>query len=120
MQSKSKIPVKLRAEMDADPWMHRCCVTGATLGKIDWHHNLIFAGKQVNERWCILPLSKRVHDRANRKDVRDILDWIMLNRAKPSDLGKYSKAIDLVARCRHLNMKFGGAWRPGRYADIVL
>lgn len=116
----NKMPTDLRAKLDKDPWYHRCTVTGATLGKIEWHHNFIFAGKQVQEEWCILPLAQKVHDRANRKDVREVLDWIMLNRTDDATLLRYGKATDLIGRRDHLNRKFGGAWRKGRYTDLVL
>lgn len=60
----NNIPPKLRAEIAADPFYQRCCITGAMAKntKIEWHHNLIFAGKQVQEKWAILPLVESVHD----------------------------------------------------------
>lgn len=99
------IPKKLKEEMAADPFYKRCCVTGSVGSKIDWHHNLIFSGRQVNEKWAILPLSKHIHD--NVWKYRDILDWIMLNRATDDQLKKYSKAVDLVKRKKQLNEKYG-------------
>ena len=105
-----RIPTKLRAEMEADPYYHRCCVTGVRRGygvKIDFHHNLIYAGRQVNEKWCILPLLRSVHDQANSKTMRDKLDWIMLNRTDEATLRAYSKAKDLVRRRDQLNEEFG-------------
>ena len=51
------IPNKLRQEMEADPYYKRCAWHGRPHpGKKIDHHNLIFAGRQVNEKWCILPI----------------------------------------------------------------
>ena len=99
------IPPKLRNEMEIDPYYQRCCVTGKSrsqMVKIEWHHNLIYAGRQVNEKWCILPLWDKIHDQARNKEVKEILDWIMLNRATDGDLARYSKA-DLIAKKERLN-----------------
>lgn len=100
-----KIPIKLRNEMSVDPFYKRCCVTGSMGEKIEFHHNLIFASRQINEKWCILPLAKSVHDDIFKN--QDVCDWIMLNRATTKELVKYSKAIDYVHRREQLNQKYG-------------
>jgi len=58
-----KIPPKLVKELEADPYYSKCCITGLSKNavKIDWHHNLIFKGQQVNEKFCILPLADFIH-----------------------------------------------------------
>lgn len=100
-----KIPPKLRQQMQDDPYYDQCCVTGQKKWqtKIDWHHNLIFAGSQVNERWCILPLARSVHERVHEQAIRKYVDWIMLNRATDEELRKYSKVEDLIAKREKLN-----------------
>jgi hypothetical protein len=105
----NNIPKSLKEDMASDPFYKRCCITGASAlhTKIEWHHNLIFAGRQVQEKWCILPLAKAVHDKANDKGVREKLDWVMLNRASEDELRRYSKAINLKAKRDMLNGKFG-------------
>lgn len=103
------IPEALRNEMEADPFYHRCCLTGVprtAYTKIEWHHNFEHGGERVNEKWCILPLLKEVHDRARDTDIKDYLDWIMLNRASQETLIKYSGAVDLVRRREYLNQKY--------------
>lgn len=100
-----KIPPKLREEMANDSFYKKCAVTGTTSEKIDWHHNLIYAGRQVNEKWCIIPLAKSVHDKI--ETYKDVVDWIMLNRANDSDLERYSKVIDLKAKRERLNKIYG-------------
>lgn len=104
------IPKKLRDELEADPWYQQCCLTKLRKGlgvKIEWHHNLIYAGKQVNEKFCILPLEAEFHRRANEKWVKDCLDHVMLNRATDEELRRYSKAVDLVAKRNRLNIEHG-------------
>ena len=51
-----RIPTGLRNRMDAKPEYHRCMLTGMAHEKIDWHHAFLYAGRQVNEEWCIIPL----------------------------------------------------------------
>lgn len=108
----NNIPPKLREEMARDPYYKRCCVTGDT-EKVQWHHNLIFAGKQVQEKWCILPLAYHIHKIADDKVIRERLDWIMLNRATEKDIMRYSKAVDLSAKLERLNKKYG------RYPEVL-
>lgn len=111
-----KISKKLRDEIEADPYYKNCCLTGmpGTVIKIEWHHNLMFAGRQVNEKFAILPVDKDVHDRLKGdSNLRDRLDWIMLNRATDEELKRYSKAEDLKAKRERLNEKFG--CRPAGY-----
>ena len=99
------IPKKLKEEMARDPFYKRCCISGATNEKIEFHHNLIYAGRQVNEKWCILPLAKSIHDRI--VEFKEKCDWIMLNRATDDDLRRYSKAIDYLKERERLNKKYG-------------
>ena len=93
--------------MEADPYYRRCCVTGAMHTRIEWHHNFESYANgnkgRVNEKWCILPLQKRIHDMADRREVRQYLDWIMLNRADDETLRRWSKAEDLIKKRERLN-----------------
>lgn len=100
-----RIPDKLKAEMAGDRFYKRCAVTGRSDEKIEWHHNLIFAGRQVNEKFCIIPLAKTVHDSIEK--YREIVDWIMLNRASPEELKRYSRAVNLISKKAYLNKKYG-------------
>lgn len=111
------IPLKMRNEMSNDPFYQRCCVTGKASGKIDFHHNLIFAGRQVNEKFCILPLSREIHDRVHEEPFKGIVDWIMLNRASEDELTMFSKARSLRFERDRLNRELG-IWRENKYVDI--
>lgn len=106
------IPKGLAAEMQADPFYKQCCITGATNEKIEWHHNLIYGGRQVNRKFCILPLAQSVHDRI--VVYKELCDWIMLNRATPEELVEFSKATNYKHRLAFLNKKYG-TWTPDWY-----
>lgn len=107
--------------MAADPFYRVCAVTGE-LGTrsdpIEWHHNLIFGGKQVQEKFCILPIKRSIHAKANDKVVKGRLDWIMLSRATPAQLTQYSKAID-----RHFHLavlqKLYGHYVPDMVEEAI-
>jgi hypothetical protein len=92
------IPKKLRSEMDADPYYRTCVCRGYGFGEcaggIQWHHNMIFAGRQVNERFAILPVCYGHHLVADRKDVRSHLNSVMVGRMEGWQLSLYSKAVD--------------------------
>ena len=100
-----KIPLELKEEMANDIFYKKCCITNQSNEKIDWHHNLIFKGQQVNEKFCILPLLNSIH-----RDIvkyKEKCDWIMWNRATPEQIQKYSKAINYQEVLNRLNKKYG-------------
>ena len=107
------IPEKLRIELGRNPWYSRCCLTGWTRGmaKIEWHHNFEYAGRQVNEEWCILPLRKDIHDEEKRPDIQERLQWIMLSRAPDMAIRQYG----LEEARRKAIKKFGKYDLYGRY-----
>lgn len=120
----NNMPAKLRREMNDKLFYGRCCLTGTGKPnhlasrfdpeKIEWHHNLIFAGKQVQEEFAILPILKRLHDDVSNPEVKDRCDWIMLNRATEDQIKKYSKVVNLQRRLDELNERYG-AWSEGIY-----
>ncbi len=96
----------MRLEMAVDPFYKRCCLTGARSvypNRLQWHHHFIFAGKRVNEKWCIVPLTDTMHDRVREPEIKNKLDKIVLNRATDEELKKYSKVEDLIAKRERLN-----------------
>lgn len=100
-----KIPPELRHEMEIDPYYSKCCITESTSEKIDWHHNLIYAGSQVNEKFCILPLARSIH--TDIVKYKEQCDWIMCNRATDEELRRYSKAINYINERERLNKIYG-------------
>jgi hypothetical protein len=104
-QNTDMIPDDIREEMLKDKFYKKCCVSGRKDERIEWHHNLIYASKQIQEKFCILPLLKSVH-----RDIvkhKEKCDWIMLNRASEQQLTKYSKVINYRHKLKILNEKFG-------------
>lgn len=99
-----QIPIKLKSELSTDSYYKKCCISG-TIKDIEWHHNLIFAGRQVNERFCILPLNREVHKNIGK--YKEQCDWIMWNRASPEQIKKYSKCVDYQRVKDNLNKKYG-------------
>ena len=84
------IPQKLRKEIADDPFMWVCIRKNEDCaGRITWEHAFIYAGKQVNEKWAIVPLcyyhhlGKGLDKRFNQK--------VALSRATPEDLAKYPR-----------------------------
>lgn len=98
------IPPELKEEMSNDIYYKQCCLSslGNCSNEIQWHHNLIFGGKQVNEKFCILPVCKYHHDIANNRYIRERLDHIMLQRATDEQLKPFCKAINWIERKKTL------------------
>lgn len=103
-----KISEELKNEMSDDKFYKKCCIQDSDcLGRIEWHHNLIFKGQQVNEKFCILPVCKWHHDREKHQIYKEKLNWIMWNRATSEQITFYSKAIDYKFQLERLNKKYG-------------
>jgi hypothetical protein len=107
IDSVRKIPTKLRDDMSNDPYMKQCCFDGNHWGHVEWHHNLIYSGRQVNEAFCILPLCQLHHRDADNKETREKLNWIMWNRATEEQLTRFSKAENYKETLARLNNKYG-------------
>lgn len=96
------IPEKLKQELVADEYYSRCArvKTGDCYGRITWEQAFIYAGKQINKRWAIIPLCEYHH-------LRNGLDKgenqrIALARATPDDLAKYPN-FDWEKRRKYLH-----------------
>ena len=108
------IPKTLNDEMNEDPFYRRCCLSflGGCGGRniygrtIERHHALIFAGRQVQAKYCILPACPNHHALATRKDIKEAFDWVLLNRATDVELSQISKTIDYRRERDRLNKKF--------------
>lgn len=112
MSLTKPIPKQLREEMSQDKFYSKCCIADETCnGKIDWHHNLrsyINGNKgRVNEKFCILPVCKSHHNKADTTEVKEKLDWVMWNRASEQQIIYYSKAISYQQIKQYLNTKYG-------------
>lgn len=65
------IPADLKAQLHADPRMSRCALEDeACAGRLEWHHAVIWGGKQLQVDWAIHALCQEHHAIADRKDIR--------------------------------------------------
>lgn len=107
-----KIPIRLRDEMANDPYYQKCARRdeGNCGGRITWEHAIIHAGKQLNEKWAILPICEYHHgvgmyqDRGNLNKEKHI--WLALCRATDDELRAISKAINYLELRERLNAKY--------------
>lgn len=99
------IPKNVLEKLKRDEFMQQCCCTGKE--NPQWHHNLEYGRKAINEAWCILPLSPEVHAQVRNIGLRRLLDWCMLNRATDAQLEKYSRVMNYKQRKNYLNRVFG-------------
>jgi hypothetical protein len=99
------IPKKLRNEMNADPYYKVCCMNNRDCeGRLEWHHTIIHSGRQLNEKWAIVPACKHHHDNDEEQ-----LQLLALNRATIEELSVISKAIRWVERREYLRAKYSDA-----------
>lgn len=103
------IPQKLKEAILADPFYKKCArhQDGSCEGRITWEHALIFAGKQVNELYAIIPLCEYHHAVGRFQDGGDLDKdrniQIALDRASNEQLEAISKVIDYKAKRDYLN-----------------
>lgn len=84
------IPLKMRHELAEDPFMQECCIRSFDCkGRIEFHHNLIYAGKRVNEYGAILPLCHFHHEKESK--FKRELNAIMYSRMTDKDRAKYPR-----------------------------
>lgn len=120
----NNMPAKLRKEMEVDEFYQKCCLTGLGFKatdenrfnpkRVEWHHNLIFAGRQVQKKFAILPVLKKYHDQEKKPEIKELLNWVMLNRMTPEELSEYSKVVHWKFELEKLNEKYG-EWKEGVY-----
>lgn len=108
------IPDKLRSELSEDPFYSKCCITGKRNGKIDWHHCYTYGGRQVNEKWNILPIIWNKHNWCGDKDsvhndinTRNKAKFIALSRADLDDLCKRYYKFNWKQEYERLKQQFG-------------
>lgn len=93
--------------MAADPYYKKCCLAhyGTCLGRIEWHHSLIYGGRQVQQKFAILPACHFHH--ASVAYFNDEFVRVALNRATDEELRGISKAIDYLKERERLNTIYG-------------
>lgn len=87
------IPKAVREKLSADPFYKVCCIADehCSEGKVEWHHNLTFAGKRVDDDFGILPACHLHHLRASVRDIHERFDYVMLSRAFDAINAKYER-----------------------------
>lgn len=84
---------------------------GGCDGRVTWEHAIIFDGKQLNEKWAIIPLCEWHHAVNKHQDGGDLNKemnvWVAVNRATSEELIAVSKAIDYLQLRERLNEKYG-------------
>ena len=121
----NNIPRKLRAELAADPFYRACARKGLhghkCAGRITWEHAFIYAGKQVQKKWAIIPLCAKAHAVDEFQDGGDmnkeINQLIALSRAADEEILEISRARNYFLYRAHLFKKYG-VYSPPQFSDI--
>jgi len=96
------IPPAMRQEIESDPFMKKCSRRSSECdGRITWEHCWIYAGRQINEPWAIIPLC--VYHHLGKGLDKHENQRISLRRATDEDLAKYPKK-DWNYEKRYLNL----------------
>lgn len=87
------IPMRKRNKMNADPF-YKVCIRSILgecdcEGRIEFEHCFIYAGKQLNEIWAIIPCCTYHHRGAGLN--KELNKLVALMRATPNDFVKYPK-----------------------------
>jgi hypothetical protein len=91
--------------LENNPRMKICCLPGASVPPIQWHHVWIYAGKQIDEAWAIVAVSEHKHKLIESGDLelRDEARRESLKLATLTDLQKYPK-FDWPNEARRLGL----------------
>lgn len=86
----NNMPAQLRMELDALPEYHKCILASAECqGRITWQHAVIYAGRQIQRQWAILPMCWRHHLGDLHDGTRD--RKIALKRATNADKKEFPR-----------------------------
>lgn len=121
----NNMPLKLRRELEADPFYKTCArnealhdhicqgdpIRGSRGRVIEWEHALYFAGKQVQQKFAIVPACWFVHRGPGMK--KQVMEWIALNRATDEELAAISTAKNYRFYRDRLNDEYGPYERIG-------
>lgn len=110
----------MRSQLADDPYYRFCAREGLLghecAGRITWEHAIYQGGKQVQQRWAIIPLCAKAHNVDEWQDCGDLDKevnvWLALNRATQEELLAVSKAMDYFRYRGFLNEKYGRYLAP--------
>lgn len=79
--------------MTSDIFYKRCALLNAECsGVVQFHHVWIYAGRQINEKWAIVPACEHHHELVKKdRRIKEAFEFISLCRTKPGELKKYPK-----------------------------
>jgi hypothetical protein len=87
----NNMPLKLRKELSKDSYYSKCVryKDGNCNGRVTWEHCWEYSGKQIQEKWAIIPLCWFHHlgIGLNKKINR----WFSINRMTEEDMKKYPR-----------------------------
>lgn len=105
----SKIPTALLKDLLADP-VYKTCLRQVLLqdhecqGRITFEHALIYAGKQIQKKWAIIPICAYAHSVYPYQESgilkKEINEWIAFNRATDAELAEFERATPPYSRRR--------------------
>lgn len=107
-----KISSTVKSKILVDPFYDTCSrwEDGHCDGRITWEHAFIYAGRQIDEVWAIIPLCEYHHSIGIHHGTGDLQKkknhWISLNRATNEELQKYPRA-DFIKMRHDLNKLYG-------------
>ena len=87
----NNIPKKLREQLAEDLYYKRCARTNGCRGRITWEHAFTYAGKQIQERWAIIPLCEWHHFGEGLWKAEN--QRIAMLRATEADRKKYPRIL---------------------------
>lgn len=90
------ITPRVKKQILADPYYNRCARANIECaGRVTWEHCFIYAGRQINEKWAILPLCAFHHSVDKYQDGKGLNkrlnQFLALKRATADDLAKYPR-----------------------------
>lgn len=108
-----KTPKKIFEELAAErPFCERRMIfkDHVCQGRSTMEHALIYAGKQINEKWAIIRLCEWAHSVGRFQDNGGLdkgkNEYIALKHATDEDLKKYPR-VDWERKIKNLNQKYG-------------
>jgi hypothetical protein len=110
--------MKIRKQLAGDSFMSHCVYVqlaraghptpsncGFCDGRIEWEHAFLYAGKQINEPWNIIPVCE-YHHRGDGLNKR-LNEWFALERADMDHLTLMMPRYDWQQRRSYLRGLFG-------------
>jgi hypothetical protein len=112
-ETMRKLTEQAKEQIDNDPFYKVCArhKDGNCAGRITIEHALIFAHKQVDLPFALIPLCEFHHSVNKYQDCGDLNkeknEWIALSRATEQEITQISKAVDYKQKLKYLNNKYG-------------